>query len=462
MRPWSCPEHPRRRTTPSERHAIRTLADRGLTAPQIAAQLGWSVATVRKWRRCADPERVSESRLGRPPQGPLGAPNSRAERLRLQLRTWRTAHPGWGPKTLRAELARHPDWAQTPLPSRATVARFLQADGWIPARAQRQIQPARPGRPAPQAPHEEWQLDARGPSEVPSLGLVALVQLNDTYSHARLLSYPCLLGPGAAGRAPRQLQGADYQLVLRLAFCDWGLPDRLQVDHATVFCDPDSTSPYPTRLHLWLLALGVELGFTRVRRPTDQGLTERSHQLWAAQVLEGCTFQSGPELVRALRERREFLNGHLPCRSLGEQPPLVAYPSAQQPRRRYRPEYERLLLDPARIAAYLAGHRWERKLSHARTFRIGNQVYRVGREWTPGSLVRLEHHGTGPGAGTFQVRSEDGQHEQELAVRGCAPEDLLGDLTRLLAVPGFQPTLPFTWEEERVLRLSETLTATSS
>jgi hypothetical protein len=337
----------------------------------------------------------------------------------------------------------------------------LQADGWLPARTRTVIEPTR-ARPAPQAPHEAWQLDARGPSEIPDLGVVALVHLNDVASHARLLSYPFLLGPGPAGRQHRHLQLSDYQLALRLAFRDWGLPDRLQVDHETAFCDPDSTSPFPTRWHLWLLALGVELCFTRVHRPTDQGLTERSHQLWEAQVLRGQTFASGPALVRALRERREFLNWHLPCRSLDEQPPLVAYPTTQVPRRRYRPEQERCLLDPRRIGTYLAGKHWQRTISQARTFRIGNQVYRLGRGWEPQSQALIQHVPTEAGAGRFLVRSEDGVQEREFAVRGCAADELMGELTRLLEVPGFQPTLPFSWEEERVTRLCETLGGTSS
>ena len=43
----------------------------------------------------------------------------------------------------------------------------------------------------------------------------------------------------------------------------------LTLDHGTVFYDNTTPSPYPTRLHLWLLALGMQVRFTRKRCPTD-------------------------------------------------------------------------------------------------------------------------------------------------------------------------------------------------
>src|SRR5260221_3922121 len=55
-----------------------------------------------------------------------------------------------------------------------------------------------------------------------------------------------------------------------------GLPRRITFDHGTVFYDTTSPSPFPTRLHLWLLALGIDVCFTRKRCPTDHAAT-RAH-----------------------------------------------------------------------------------------------------------------------------------------------------------------------------------------
>ena len=38
-------------------------------------------------------------------------------------------------------------------------------------------------------------------------------------------------------------------------------------------------------IHLWLIALGVHVVFTRKRRPTDHAIVERHHQTMEGQVL---------------------------------------------------------------------------------------------------------------------------------------------------------------------------------
>jgi len=161
-------------------------------------------------------------------------------------------------------------------------------------------------------------MDARGYEAVPGVGWVMLINLSDCYSHTYLLSYPCVVGTQRVTRHP---DTRDYQDALRLAFMAWGLPASIQADHESVFYDNLDKSPFPTRLHLWLLALGAPLTFGRLGRPTDQGLVERSHQTWYRQVLQGQRFADLQALHQALQERRDFLNYHLPCASLAERPP---------------------------------------------------------------------------------------------------------------------------------------------
>lgn len=444
-----------RQTTLEERLMIVNLAAQGCTDPEIAARLGWAVRTVRKWRcRGALGREALVSRFGRPRTGACVAESPRERMVREQVLRWRQQHPGWGPKTLRAELERQPDWACGRLPSRATLARLLREHGLTRAYQRHSSLPVAP-RATPTAAHEEWEMDARGHAPVPDLGVVTLVHVNDRCSHARLLSYPFCLG---AQRAQRHLNTEDYQLALRLAFHQWGLPDRLAVDHDSVFADNDTPSPFPTRFHLWLLALGVELVFNRVRRPTDQGMTERSHQVWAAQVLEGQRFKRLEELVAALHARRSFLNEHLPCRSLREVPPLVAHPEARSPRRHYRPEIEFALLEVQRAWEYLGRCQWFRRVSQAHTFSLGGQVYYLGGAWSRGRQVEITADAN---ERCLRVQSDDGTLRAALAVRGLTEQDLMGDLAQILTVPGYQPSLPLFEESERLARLCETLCVTT-
>src|SRR5690242_15158548 len=90
-------------TTLEDRVIISESATQGLTDRQIAARVGCSRWTIRKWRRRAHAlgRAGLTSRRGRPPTGPLG---TLTPDLRAALEQLRHAHPGWGPLTLLAAL----------------------------------------------------------------------------------------------------------------------------------------------------------------------------------------------------------------------------------------------------------------------------------------------------------------------------------------------------------------------
>ena len=265
-----------RRTSLQDRVIIDQMAQQGYTDSQIASEVGWTIPTVRKWRRRArrDGRKGLASRMGRPTTGAL---SSYPARLRETLRAWRDSHPGWGPKTLRAELEADEQFREQRLPALSSIAAFLKEQE-LTRSYERHSELPQSARRATSAPHEEWEMDSRGQQCVPDVGTIALVNLSDDFSKVKIRSYPCVVGQKRAARRPRT---EDYQSVLRLSFTEWGLPDRIGMDHDSVFYDNTCKSPFPTRFHLWLLALGVDLAFGRPGRPTDQATVERSHQTWA-------------------------------------------------------------------------------------------------------------------------------------------------------------------------------------
>ncbi len=298
-------------TSYPERLKIEKLSQKGLTDREIAGQLGLSIPTVRKWRRRLKRggKACVLSRMGRPKRGAMSTYPSEMVK---QLESWCRQHPGWGAKTLCTELLLSETFGQQRLPSRATLSRWLKEHGEVRLYEKHSQLPEKASC-STQACHEEWEMDARGYSRVPNLGLVSLIDINDVYSQVKLLSYPCCLGQKRVERYPSTV---DYQLALRLAFAEWGLPDRLATDHDRIFFDETTKSPFPTRFHLWLIALGVDLQFGRLNRPTDQAITERSHQTWDSQVLQGAVFECYQSLWLSLQQRKIFLNEHLPshCR----------------------------------------------------------------------------------------------------------------------------------------------------
>lgn len=441
-----------RMTSLQDRATIDQLAQLGYTDVQIAAETGWKVRTVRKWRRRAqqDGRRDLSSKMGRPSTGAL---SSYPIQLRETLRTWREDHPGWGPKTLHAELEADERFKGQRLPSLSGIAAFLK-ELEVTRPYERHSELPQPARKVTQAPHEKWEMDSRGQEYVPDIGVVALVNLSDNFSTAKIRSYPCVVGQKRATRRPRT---EDYQLVLRLSFTEWGLPDQIGVDHDSVFYDNTTKSPFPTRFHLWMLALGVDLVFGRHGRPTDQATVERSHQTWDWQALEGQVFPEWDRLQAYLEQRRQFMNHRLPCSTLGGLPPLVACAEAIQPRRLYRPEWEMELLDLSRIYAYLAKGQWFRQVSSVGTLSLGQQTYGLGVAWKREQVEitfdRQDEH--------LVFCSADGEREARLPLKGISATDLVGELGPLVNLDHFQLALPFTWDEWRVTRLCRTLGGTT-
>lgn len=435
-----------RTTTFEERVTILTLANAGHSDQSIARHTGWKLSTVRKWRRRGQQEGLPGlvSKMGRPATGTLSTfPTPVVEKLKAM----REAHPGWGPLTLHIELADLFPSGDTP--ARSTIARWLKEQK-VTRPYQRHQQLPQPQTVPLQSCHQDWEMDAQGYQYIPDVGVITLINLEDRFSKVKLLSYPCWLGEHRASRHPNT---TDYQLVFRLAASEWGLPDRLAVDRDSIFYDNQSASPFPTRFHLWLLALGVEMRLGAPNRPTERGMIERSHQTWQQQVLEGQRFANWEALWYQLQERRDFLNERLPCSTLGGVPPLVAHPEALRPRRLYRPEWESALLNLTQVEVYLSQCRWFRRGSNVGSVSLGGQVYVLGRDWARKEVVATFDSMTQ----CLHFSTAEGDKQKQLPIKGLTQADLMGALGPLTLMDCFQLMLPFTWDEWQVIRLCETL-----
>jgi len=421
-------------TVLDQRVALWELAQQGQTDGQIAQQLGLSRGVVRKWRRRA--QRLGRaglgSHLGRPARGAL---SQWPPELGETVRQLRRDHPGWGPLTLKAELARQPQLL-CHLPSRARLAAFLKAEGFTRRYERHTHLPQPVSGPAPAA-HAEWQMDAQGVQLVAGVGRVTVINIGDPYSRLLTDSLGC----------PHTIiaNTADYQLALRRAFLRFGRPEGLSLDHDRCFYDTTCASPYPLRLHLWLLALGVQVRFIDLRRPTQHGFIENEHQIVTHQALTGQTFASPDALQPALDQRRAFLNGAYPNRALGGQAPLQAQPTADYSGRPYATEQEAALLDPQRVYAYLAPQRWFRRTTDRGQFELGGYRYGLGSAWRE-QTVQLT---LDPQTLEWVCQSQDGQQLRRVPAQGLSPADWMGELqpdqlpTYQLAFPWSLPACRF-------------------
>jgi hypothetical protein len=284
---------------------------------------------------------------------------------------------------------------------------------------------------------------------VSGVGKVCLISILDVVSRLKIESYPCLDTTNPPIEA--------YQLMLRRAFLTTGLPRRISLDHGTVFYDNTSPSPFPTRLHLWLLALGIDVCFTRKRCPTDHAKIERTHQTMTLQALLGQSWLDQTALWAGLDARRAMLNQHIPGGVLEGRAPLQAYPRARHSGCSYRPEWEAGMLDLDRVFAYLPNCRWFRRIRANGRLDIGGYDYYLGTSLRNQMLeVRFDAD-----QGCFLGQPVGSDTPIPFAPHGLTKTDLMGELGHLLALPAYQLALPFTHEAWRQLEYTHVWTGTT-
>lgn len=434
-------------TTLAERVEIGERSQAGQSDREIAQGMARPLATVRKWRRRFQREGRAglSSHMGRPASGALGQFSAE---MRQAVFTMRRAHPGWGAPTLRLELAKGFRFVDQRLPSRARIAAYLKKEKLVRPYERHQALPEPPALPV-ERPHQEWEADAQGKTMVAGIGGVSFINILDSYSHLSVEGQAC---PHSSHPSTQ-----DYQLTLRRAFLRHGLPEQISFDHDSVFYDNQSASPFPTVIHLWLVALGVGVRFIHKPPPREHARIERHHQTIANQTVTGQTFTSVEQLQHNLRSRMLFLNQEYPSRALQGQSPLQTFPQAAHSGRPYRPEWEKDLLDLQRVDDYLAEGRWFRQTSTAGTFSLGAQRYNASSRLGEQTLeITFD-----PPTREFVCLPEKAEAAFRLPARGLTQEALMGELGPLTSLPSYQLALPFSPQARREFLLCQDLSGTT-
>lgn len=362
--------------------------------------------------------------------------------LQEHILQMRKKHPGWGPTTLLAELKTQAQWANERLPSRSTLAAFLRAQGLSRKYEPNSPLPAEPLHKS-QHCHDLWQVDGQGTVEVAEVGPIAMLNVKDIYGGIYVCVFPARL-KSTRGHP----NTTDYQMAMRLAFMRYGLPKRLQFDHASVFHENNTKSPFPTKFFLWLLSLGIEPCFSRVHRPTDQAKVERAHRTIFDQVLRGRDdYKSWEQLYEECEKRRTRLNESIPSRSTDNVPPLEKHPQARYAARSYHLLHEPDLIDLERVHAFLEKGKWYRKVASNRTISLGRQIYYLPKA-EPMQQLEITFRSKDQ---VLVMRNAKQEVVETAPLKGITKESLMGDLELITKTKlGIQLKIPFDWATQKV------------
>ena len=305
---------------------------------------------------------------GRPVRGAL---SSYPVKLRKQIYDLRNNHEGWGAITILLELEERYGYNRSDLPGQSSVARYLKDKGLIKIKEPSGYMPSK-STPRVKQCHDLWEMDAQGAVDVQGIGHVSMINIKDSKSKTYCTALPVQVKSKVS-----QPWTLCYLWAFRLAFEEFGLPKAIQVDKDSVFIDNATKSPFPSRVVLYLIGLGVELCFIKLPPPLKQSMVERSHQTLEKQVVAGQNYKTWGQLYINTNNRRKFLNEKYPCRTLGKKPPLKAFPKAKHSGRAYSIPQEEQLIEMRRVYKYLANCVWYRKVSSAKTVSLNTQTYYI-------------------------------------------------------------------------------------
>lgn len=355
-----------------------------------------------------------------PPRGrpKIGLMGSFDKVIHDRVSQYRPVQDGWGAKTIHVELLKSPDLEDYRKPSPSTIAAFLKDKEKTRSYKKQSTYPYKPCYPTEYA-HDLWQMDAEGNKQANGLGTVCTLNVKDTFSKAYVMSLPIIFEKPQ--NHPKRIH---YQQLLRLAFLEFGMNNRLQVDHESVYFDNYSASPFPTDLHLWLVGLGVKLHHTPKGQPQKQGIIERAHQTMHQQVIAGQTFDNYQQLFDRFQERRSRLNRDIPSRSTNNLPPLVNCPQAEKSQKPYVVDAEETLFSLERIKDFLRYGIWYRSVSKDKTITLGGRVYYLPKAIPKATvIVRFNPHQS-----TFIFKDADGKLVNSRPAQGLSFNELAGDI----------------------------------
>jgi transposase InsO family protein len=294
-------------------HLLSEYDTGAFSVTQLCARYGIDRSTFYLWlsRRSGGDPRWFEDRS----HAPRSCPHRTAVEVAARVVAVRERFPHFGPKKIRAWLARaEPDMGW---PAASTMGDMLKRAGLVSSkRRRRKAIETGPRLICPNAPNDEWACDFKGWFRTGNGQRCDPLTLSD-----------------ACTRYLLEVRVADQTIaavrpVFERVFKEHGLPRAIRCDNGPPFGSDGAGGL--TRLSAWWLKLGIRPHFIRPASPQDNGRHERMHRELKAQTSRPAAATLCEQQAR-FEAFRQHYNEERPHEALGQVPPASLWePSDRQ------------------------------------------------------------------------------------------------------------------------------------
>ena len=243
--------------------------------------------------------------------GTLSCPHQTAGKIEEMVKAERALHQTWGPKKLR-EVLRTKHGLESP-PACSTIGEVLRRNGLsVPRRRRPGIYHAlNKDLTIPTQPNHVWTVDFKGWFTLGNGQRCDPLTVCDRFSHYIIC---CHAQPNQQFKATL----ATFKAMMR----HHGVPKVIRVDHGTPFASYGLGRF--SQLSIWWIEQGIEVEFTRIAHPQDNGSHERMHKDLKAEAANPPSPNFEAQQRRFDRWRHEY-NHCRPHESLSMQKPAQWY-----------------------------------------------------------------------------------------------------------------------------------------
>jgi transposase InsO family protein len=283
--------------------AVLAVISDGDTVTDVAARFGVARKTVHDWLNKYEAGGLEG--LGDGSHRPRGCPHQMTSTVEVAVVELRRAHPSWGPRRLRYELAKREVLESEQLPSESAVYRCLVRHQLVDPDGRR-ARTERWRRWERGRPNELWQLDTVGGFLLADgTKAKALTGVDD---HSRFC-VSALLMPREGSR--RVCEG------LVLAMRRHGVPEEVLTDNGKVFTGRFNKPVVEVMFDRILRENGVKHRLTQPRSPTTTGKVERFHRALRTEFDTARVFKSLQVAQGELDEWVTYYNTVRPHQGIG-------------------------------------------------------------------------------------------------------------------------------------------------